>query len=200
MTESGSWSDADSPGTINALYLEDNDFQGPSSGRAVAFDAYYGARVVARYNEGYDVSFTSHGTAGARGSRYWEYYRNTFTGSNSINCLRAGSGIIFDNSGLSQIFMVEENSGYPAEYQIGRGQDQNLFPAYVWNNGLTPSLNSIGCAPPVSGMVQLNRDVYYPSSGTSLHLANHHMMTVTTVVAPIRIRAQGRPGRVAIHI
>jgi len=165
----GSWVDADSPGTANAFYLEDNVFNGTSESTAdCALQGYYGSRVVARYNTLNGALLEQHGTAGNEGVRFYEIYKNTFTGDAFI-CIRAGSGIIFDNSGEDGIVMVEEDTGYPADYQVGRGQNQTLYPAYVWGNTTTPSLNEAGwCSSAIADMIQLNRDVYYPTSGTTL--------------------------------
>ena len=56
-----------------------------------------------------------------------------------IICLRAGSGIVYGNSCSNvTLAMMEEDSGYPANYQIGRGINQTLDPARYWSNtGLT---------------------------------------------------------------
>jgi hypothetical protein len=109
-----------------------------------------------------------HGTEGTIGGRWWEFYNNRFT--NGAICIRAGSGVVFNNTGSMEFFaMLEEDSGYPALYQVGRGQNQTLYPAYVWGNPRSPSLNQGGlCSNAASNMVQLNRDVYIPTSGTAL--------------------------------
>jgi hypothetical protein len=90
--------------------------------------------------------------------------------TNGAICIRAGSGVIFNNTGSTEFFaMMEEDSGYPALYQVGRGQNQTLVPAYVWGNTLPPALNAGGlCSNATANMVQLDRDVYIPTSGTSL--------------------------------
>jgi hypothetical protein len=80
--------------------------------------------------------------------------------------MRAGSGVIFNNVNKlaggenANIGLCEEDSGYPADYQIGRGINQSLDPVYVWNNTrMSLELNECD-APEQPGMVQLNRDVY----------------------------------------
>ena len=106
-----------------------------------------------------------HGTAGNIGARWWEIYNNNFNlpsgGGNQSNymAIRAGSGVIFSNTisgghnnGAGSIELYEEDSGYPALYQIGRGQNQALDPAYCWSNDVTPAAGSSN--------VQVNRDFY----------------------------------------
>jgi PKD repeat protein len=105
------------------------------------------------------------------GARWWEFYNNTNVvpsgGGNQSTYMvvRAGSGVIWNNrviggknDGGGGIELVEEDGGYPALYQIGRGQNQSSFPAYVWGND-SPADD------PYSGSsnVQLSRD-YYQSS------------------------------------
>ncbi len=170
------WNNPLTPGSPNALYIEDSTFSNPDNdiwGGASIVQGYSGARIVARHNKLNAVMFEAHGNDGWVGTRWWEYYDNTSIPSSKGKwaiCNRAGSGIIFNNTGSMEFIMLgEEDSGYPANYQIGRGQNQTSFPAYVWNNAVTPLLNASGyCAPVQSGMVQLNRDVFYPTSGTSL--------------------------------
>jgi hypothetical protein len=159
------WIDVVTPGSQHALYLEDNTFTGKGGTLASGVQSYYGARTVARYNTLNNAQIDQHGTAGAVGARWWEFYDNTFNGG--MLCLRAGSGIIFNNTGGGNTKMVEEDSGYPADYQVGRGENQTSLVAYVWNDAPL-DLNQLGCAPPAANMVQLNRDVDQASSGTSL--------------------------------
>jgi len=171
-TDPTPWNNALTPGSPNALYIEDSTFSNPSGdiwGGACVTQGYDGARIVGRKNTLKAVMFEAHGNPGWVGTRWWEYYDNTFT--NAAICNRAGSGIIFNNTGTMGFMMLgEEDSGYPAPYQIGMGQGgTSSFPAYVWSNPVAPSLNASGlCANVQSGMVQLNRDVFYPSSGTTL--------------------------------
>ena len=164
------WTTPHTPGSPNAIYIEDSTFSHSGSiwDGACVFQEYYGARVVARYNTLDAVMYEVHGSEGAIGGRWWEFYNNKFT--NAAICIRAGSGIAFNNIGSTEFFaMLEEDSGYPALYQVGRGQNQALYPAYVWGNTATPFLNAGGfCSNAAANMVQLNRDVYYPSSGTTL--------------------------------
>jgi hypothetical protein len=160
------WTDVVPPGGPNMIFLEDNSFTCTSSTLASAWESYYGARVVGRHNTFNNAQTDAHGGGGI-GTRWWEIYNNTFVGTGI--CLRAGSGVVFSNSNADNIFMLQENGTYPANYQIGRGQNETLDPAYVWGNGSTPlRLNTTGCAPPEANMVQLNRDVYVASTGTAL--------------------------------
>jgi hypothetical protein len=163
-SDDSGWSDSVPPGGPNMIFIEDNTFICTSSVLASALQSYYGARTVIRHNTFTNAQIDQHGTSGMIGARWWEVYNNSI---DSNICLRAGSGVVFSNTNGPQVLMVEEDSGYPALYQIGRGQNQTLDPAYVWDDG-TPTLNTVGCAPPVAGMVQLNRDLYVANSGTAL--------------------------------
>jgi hypothetical protein len=171
-TDSTPWQNALTPGSPAAIYIEDSTFANPSGdiwGGACVFQGYYGARLVVRKSTLNAVMLEAHGNPGWVGTRWWEYYDNK--GTNYAFCSRAGSGLMFDNTGTEAFIMLgEEDSGYPAPYQIGMGQGgTSSFPAYVWNNPVTPDLNTSGlCANVQSGMVQLNRDVFYPSGGTTL--------------------------------
>jgi hypothetical protein len=75
--------------------------------------------------------------------------------------LRAGSGVVFDNhkegfanQSAGGIVLHEEDSGYPALYQIGRGKDQALDPAYLWDNDSSMPVRS------GSTNVQADRDYF----------------------------------------
>lgn len=143
------------------FYIEDCTFNGAQGNSSCCFQGYYGSRVCARYNSVTGAMYEQHGTAGMMGARWWEFYGNRLT--DMVICLRAGSGVVHDNncSGVN-LAMQEEDSGYPAAYQIGRGINNTLDPAYYWNNvGVTVFLNANNvCAVGVPNMVQLNRDVY----------------------------------------
>ncbi|MGZ3747210.1 MAG: hypothetical protein ACXWRE_07565 [Pseudobdellovibrionaceae bacterium] len=171
--DSSGWSDDVIPGSPNAIYIESNSFinNGVSGNPAYfwgnsAVQSYYGARTVFRYNSLSMSEVDQHGTPGMIGARWWEIYENTFdvvlNGNQSQYMqIRAGSGVIFnnhktgyDNQGSGTIELVEEDSGYPALYQIGRGKNQVLDPAYVWGNDTSMNVGS------GSSNVQLNRDYY----------------------------------------
>lgn len=164
------WTNALTPGSYQAVYLEDNSFTTPTSQSNNAWiQSYYGARMVYRYNTFNYTRVDAHGTAGNVGARWWEFYKNNFvqTGGNaggSVVNNRAGSGIVFDNTKSGSLLtgdigLCEEDSGYPASYQVGRGQNQTLYPAYAWGNAIPVNVDSCE-APEVSGMVQFNRDIY----------------------------------------
>jgi hypothetical protein len=167
------WANEHAPGSPNAIYIEDSTFthNGGIYDGACVFQMQYGARVVARKNTLTNVMYEVHGSPGAIGGRWWEFYDNTFAGTGtSAICVRAGSGIAFNNLGPTQFFaMVEEDPGYPALYQVGRGINETLFPAYTWGNTASPQLNAGGyCSSASPGMIELNRDVFSPTSGTTL--------------------------------
>ena len=175
-TEIG-WTDSHTPGSPNAIYIEDSTFTHPSGDiwdGSCVFQVYYGARIVARHNTIKAAMIEVHGSPSSLssvGGRWWEFYNNTFTGG--AICIRAGSGVVFNNTGTATFFaMIEEDSGYPAKYQVGRGQNQTLYPAYVWGNASSigdPCFNCGGlCSAAAANMIQLNRDVYIAGAGTSL--------------------------------
>ena len=168
------WTTGVTPGGAAMFFIEDCTFSRASGQNGVAWiQGYYGCRVVIRNNTFDGVSVDMHGTAGNVGVRWWECYNNSFrttvSGSNMnwAFSFRAGSGVIFGNASTvssgsqrAAIGLCEEDSGYPANYQIGRGTNNTLDPAYVWNNTNMPLDLDAGDAPEQPGMVQLNRDVY----------------------------------------
>ncbi len=171
-TSTAGWTSSVTPGSPDMLYIEDNSFTYNASGSPAYFwgtsavQSYYGARTVFRYNKLKMVHVDQHGTPGMIGARWWEIYENTFDTnvSNANQCcyvtVRAGSGVIFNNRhvGANQsngsIELTEEDSGYPALYQIGRGTNQVVDPAYVWNNATDMKVRS------GSSNVVVNRDYY----------------------------------------
>jgi hypothetical protein len=168
------WSDDVTPGGPIMMFVEDNSFTYPAIGTATnpayfwgtsAIQSYYGARTVFRHNSLTMVQIDQHGTAGAVGARWWEIYENDFYTvpyANQANymALRAGSGVVFNNrqsgsnGGSGLIQLLEEDSGYPALYQIGRGINQNPSPAYLWNNAGSMTVAS------GSANVQAQRDFF----------------------------------------
>jgi hypothetical protein len=172
-TDASGWSVVVTPGGPSAMYVEDNQFYNNevpgnpdyfwgSSG----IQSYYGARTVFRHNYLFMSHVDQHGTPGMIGARWWEVYENTFD-TNTPNAsqsdyidFRGGSGVCFnnhqtgDNLGAGSISLFEEDPGYPALYQVGRGQNQVLDPAYVWGNDASMTVGS------ASDNVQVNRDFY----------------------------------------
>ena len=152
-------------GSGNIFYIENCSFTGVNSNGSAWIQGYYGCRVAIRHCLFTQASIDMHGTPGAIGARWWEVYNNTWTknGSGWLGCnMRAGSGVIFNNVGTTtaEIGLVEEDSGYPAKYQIGRGLNQVSDPAYIWNNTRIDIYPNGGDAPPQPNMVLANRDYY----------------------------------------
>lgn len=150
-------------GGADMLYIEDCVFNGPASGNVAWIQGYYGAKAAYRYNYFHRVAIDAHGSPGAIGQRWWEIYKNQFTNSLTYGFNgRAGSGVCWNNtnySGTARFGLCEEDSGYPALYQIGRGKNQASDIAYVWGNSNMP-LSVDDCdAPEVPGMVAEGRDV-----------------------------------------
>jgi hypothetical protein len=169
------WWDVITPGGANMIFIEDNTFNDPGGAGASAFQSYYGARTVARHNTFTSMQIDQHG--GGIGSRWWEFYNNNFTDAAGI-CLRAGSGMVYGNTNTGIIHMTQEYGTYPAEWQVGQGQEvvhgtpsncSNVGPpgcthGYVWNDSL-PLLNTDGCAAALPGMIAFERDAYAQGDG-----------------------------------
>lgn len=213
------WKDDVVPGSFNAVYVENNTFinNDPSFGGNEtayfwgnsAIQSYYGARTVFRYNHLLMSQVDQHGTAGAIGARWWEIYENTFSTEvpNANQCcyvtLRAGSGVVFGNKhmGVSpgrSIDLYEEDSepNGPALYKIGRGKDQALDPAYLWDND---PFFSIGSQTP--DRVQKDRDYYLGPKPGYTPFRYPYPLTATGLPDPLGqgadtpdIGADGRPG------
>lgn len=195
-TSTEGWANDVIPGSPEALYIEDNRFINITSGNPAYFwggsavQGYYGARTVFRYNYLEMAQVDMHGTPGMVGARWWEVYENTFYivpngDQDKAMGMRAGSGVIFNNRKIGRttykgdIVLVEEDSGYPALYQIGRGKMQSPEPAYVWGNDATFKVYS------GSFNVQANRDFYLtPKPGYTPYTYPHPMVTGTGAPPP----------------
>jgi hypothetical protein len=105
-----------------------------------------------------------------RGARAWEVYNNYWTRSGVYtSCIdtKGGTGVIYGNRALNTSassamwFYFQEYcarftncadytpgcacaADYPVLYQIGRGQDQALEPAYMWDNSKKLGANDWG--------------------------------------------------------
>jgi len=167
------WKDDVTPGGPTMVFIEDNTFNNTGASGSPAYfwgtsavQSYYSARTVFRHNTLNMTQVDQHGTAGMVGARWWEIYENTFNvvqNGNQSNymAIRAGSGVIFNNhktgannDGAGSIELVEEDSGYPALYQIGRGKNQSQDAAYVWGNDSSMRVGSN------SSNVQKGRDFH----------------------------------------
>jgi hypothetical protein len=152
-SNNGGWSDSVAPGSDNMVYVEDNTFtDSDPTFIASGLQSYNGARTVVRHNTFNFSQIDQHGTPGMIGARWWEVYENTFNAQGKAQCcymvLRGGSGVIFNNHKAGSngapggIQLIEEDSGYPALYQIGRGINESYSPAYVWGNDSTIPVGS----------------------------------------------------------
>jgi len=159
------WKDDVSPASVQSMYIEDCEFHCLANDSYTSgVQSFYSARICVRYCKFYGAQIDVHGTAGMVGGRWGEYYENEFYAHPTQGIymdVRAGSGVIYNNyakGGATGIFRIrEEDSGYPALYQVGRGINQNPSPLYVWHNDFaldyyTPS------------MVAPNRDVFESAS------------------------------------
>jgi len=141
--DASGWTNDVTPGGANMVFIEDNVFTFNASTAffgTSAVQSYYGARTVFRHNTLNNAQVDQHGTPGNIGARWWEIYSNvfcTYPGINQSNYgdLRAGSGVFYNNTaptttpcgtnaGGGFVTLHEEDSGYPALYQIGRGISQ----------------------------------------------------------------------------
>jgi hypothetical protein len=167
------WDQALTPGSAaGVIYLEDSTLtRTASSGNPAWIQDYYGARLAFRFNTFTGVAIDNHGTAGNVGGRWWEVYHNTFnqgagTWNRRITNFRAGSGIVWTNTkaaALNGHGVCEEDTGYPAVYQIGRGQSGTLVGAYFFGDAISVG----GCSDAAdNGSVTANVD-YYSSVGAS---------------------------------
>ncbi|MFA5962209.1 MAG: hypothetical protein WC848_06000 [Parcubacteria group bacterium] len=99
------------PGSLNAIYIEDNTFvassTGPygASGYAAIDSGYRGGRIVFRHNTLTDVGLYSHWTTGGSvNTQWWEVYNNKFSwdyGGDWLTPMRihgGGTGLIYDNT------------------------------------------------------------------------------------------------------
>jgi len=204
-SDASGWSYDIVPGSGDAVYIEDDTFTNNATGNPAYFwgcsavQSYYGARTVFRHNSVEMAQIDQHGTAGMIGARWWEIYENTFstTVPNASQCcyitLRAGSGVVFNNhhTGANQVTgtidLYEEDSGYPALYQIGRGKNQVSDPAYVWNNDASMSVGS-----QTPAMVQVNRDYYLSARPGYVPYIYPHPLTDGTSITG---RMPGAPQR-----
>ncbi len=168
------WQDPPAPGSMNALYIEDCTVNGQYGNGTCLIQSYYGARAVVRHNILNTIDVDYHGNHTAYGSRWWELYNNTVTGTNSTFCLRGGSGMVFNNSGSgSYMVFIDEPAdafGDPSNYAgVGHGQNNSYSPAYIWNNTEFSTLyNQDWCSINDGSGVRVGTDVIQSSSGTSL--------------------------------
>src|SRR5215469_384604 len=154
------WNDDVTPGTINATYVENCYFYSTvinPGGYPTALIGADGSRSVVRYCTMYFCQVDQHGTAGQVGSRWFELYNNTFifpSGCNSSSyfAIRAGSGVIYNNSGQggpnsghAAIGVFSDDTATPPPYGPGAGifvsgsPNGIHSPVYLWNNTQTVS-------------------------------------------------------------
>ncbi|MGZ3769005.1 MAG: hypothetical protein ACXVCP_06915 [Bdellovibrio sp.] len=144
------WSGDVTPGSSNALYVENNTFINGTAGNwgaQSAIQSYDAARIVARYNTFNDSQIDTHGGSNI-GTRWFEFYENTFNTNFSSweqsFDIRAGSGVIYNNhkTGVANnpsIMLRYECRPGDAGYRVGEGFNRaNWSPVYIWGND--PSL------------------------------------------------------------
>jgi len=191
------------PGTERATYMEDCLFYNERVGNFAAGKtaAFWGSRNVIRFCEYHNAQIDQHGTDGEIGARWWELYYNYFSMSASDNVdkflqIRGGTGYIFANTsdgvggGNQAIVLWEEDSGYPASYQIGRGKNQTLVPTYIWLKDSDMPFGVSECDGACPGeQIVPNRDYYLETgsfngtSGMGVGTIANRPSTCTTGVA-----------------
>jgi hypothetical protein len=205
-SDNSGWTTDVIPGGSQMTFIEDNTFTNTDSTYvSSALQSYYGARTVFRHNTLNWAQIDQHGTPGMIGARWWEIYENTINPQGHNDCcyahIRAGSGVIWNNhltgnwtGSPPAISLFEEDSGYPALYQIGRGINQALSPAYVWGNDSTIPVGS------ASSNVMQGRDFFVstaePSSMAREELASDSVSATYKYVPftyPYPLDANGLP-------
>ena len=112
------WSTPINLGSVEAVYVEDNNFSvdtvgnagsNPPSSHQIMFDMKWGGKLVARYNTTTNIDAMTHGIQAndERGVRKWEVYGNTYasTWSQSDQFFESmsGSGLVYYNQDLSSV-------------------------------------------------------------------------------------------------
>jgi hypothetical protein len=173
------WSVDVTPGSTNALYLENNTFyNGNASGTwnaQSAIQSYDAARVVVRYNTFNDSQIDTHGGSNI-GTRWFEFYENTFnttlTAWEQSMDIRAGSGVIYNNhkTGVANspaIMLRYECRSGDAQYRVGEGINRvHWSPVYIWGNSASLSVDSSsgGCSEQIQSGVNFITSSSQPSS------------------------------------
>ena len=160
--KSGSWNSAHTMGSSNAVYFEDNIFNGTGQGYT---DGNGDAKVVYRFNTlNSAAKFDAHGIwsdSPRDSSRQFEAYYNTWTpigigGAWTTMEWRGGTGMAFFNTTLDNTnvirgsFKIQEYGAtsiggywgnnfqgpdnYPVYRQLGRGTSQGSEPCYFFGN------------------------------------------------------------------
>jgi hypothetical protein len=164
-----SWAEDITPGSADAMYFEDNTFRntisGGFSGGKVA--AFFGARVVYRFNTIDCTEIDIHGNT-PRSGRWWELYQNNFVLGTCNNVdkwyqIRGGSGIIFGdtvesgNQGGGTLTFWQDGGKSPSgQDHVGLGRNQTQDPAYVWSTNAPQNEDDSAC----SNCIQANRDYF----------------------------------------
>jgi len=165
------------------LTFEDDTFTGAQGNSSCAFQAYYGARVQARYCVFNGCMFECHGNV-SPGTRYWECYNNNFHGS--LCCLRGGTGVVWGNTNVS--IALVWNTSATAYTHPGYGFNGTHDPAYFWGNDASSSFNpncNTCCAPNSGGTLVAGTEYFTSAKGGYTPLTYPHpLIGGATPVAP----------------
>jgi hypothetical protein len=159
----GSWADADSFGTTNAIYIETCNFNGPAGAHLGMLDGDMGDRVVLRNCNITNCPVGSHGTDNGgrvRGLRSYEIYNNNFVyqtpgGATWGQCIymRSGTAVVWGNTiqgGYSYGVALADYRFIPVIWP----PFQNVTGANPWDSN-NPTLFDLGHATGPSGSLAL---------------------------------------------
>jgi hypothetical protein len=119
--QSARWEATSKLGTVNSVYVENNNISMTWNGSGNCMDANYSGRYVFRYNSVIQTTVEAHGlqAEGTRGTREWEVYGNTFNSFGNLSyaaaSMRGGTGNIFCNDTSSTV-----DYNYLATFEIDR--------------------------------------------------------------------------------
>lgn len=135
-----SWASPLTPGSREAIYVEDNTFTNGLGMFNWAHDGDYGHRTVFRNNTYNNLAWANHGTetdGRPRSARWSEHYRNNFVANNaaifngwpSAIGSRGGSNLVFDNT---MTFTNGASINVLFDLATLRAADSSFRSFYVW--------------------------------------------------------------------
>jgi hypothetical protein len=146
--EANSWiAKAFTPGSANALYVENNTFNYADGGGNGCSDTYHGDRSVYRYNNTVNCGFGGHGndsSSAGSSTHTQEIYNNAFTGSGTnYVVMRGGTGVVYNNSFANTIGTPIIVTNYRGNYYY-EGTATNVSPSSTVMTDSTASFSLSG--------------------------------------------------------